>query len=334
MSNSSSSVTVVIPAYNAQEWIKYALESVFAHPYPYPFMEVIIVDDGSVDDTRSVSFNLLKQRETPFQIKEVINNAGPSHARNIGWQSSQSEWIQFLDADDLLHPEKIVLQSKCAVQADSKVAVIYSPWQRIAMVSDIWQPVFEVVSPVIGQDALVDLLKSKNFLQLGSTLIRRSWLERVGGFDERYRLIEDVHLLLRIAMAEGQFRKVDSPVPLFYYRQLPGASLSQRDQRAFIEGCLRNAALVEDYWRSQGDLTSAQTETLIDVYFQGARFFATADQARFAQLIAKLESFRAPFIPTGPVYLRLLSRFTGYRQAEWIAARYRHLKQVLQGRTR
>ena len=318
-------VSVIIPCYNADTWIGDALNTCFQQTYQS--IEIIVVDDGSTDKSSETADAYLKNCHFQHAILS-ISNSGPSRARNLGWQKASGQWIQFLDADDLLHVEKIARQMTKALEVDCDVAVLYSPWQRLAMVNGMWQPVFEVVSPVIGQDPLVDLLKSENFLQLGSVLFRRSWLERVGGFDERYRLIEDVHLLLRIAMAGGQFHKVDSPDPLFYYRQVHGTSLSQRDQRAFIEGCLRNAALAEDYWRSQGDLTPAQTETLIGVYFQGARFFAAVDHLRFAQLAAKLESFHAPFIPAGPAHLRLASQLLGYSRAEKLATQYRRLKKA------
>src|SRR5262249_23549089 len=138
---------------------------------------------------------------------------GVSAARNLGFQASKGDWIQFLDADDLLAPEKLRVQTAVAALAPQDVAVIYSSWAEL---SPGRKEASSVRTPDVGSDAVAQLLMTENFIQIGSQLIRRSWLTRVNGFDERYDLIEDVDLALRIAMQGGRFLLAGSQKPLFF----------------------------------------------------------------------------------------------------------------------
>jgi glycosyltransferase involved in cell wall biosynthesis len=321
-------VSVVIPLYNAQEWISETLKSVRAQTYEGKKIEIIIVDDGSTDNSVAAAEIALVGTSLAHRIIRT-SNGGPARARNIGWRQSTGNWIQFLDADDLLSPQKIALQIKAGEVLRRQVAVVYSPWQRIELVQGCWRPMNNVVAPAIGKAAVSDLLRDENFIATGSQLFHRCWLEQVAGFDEQHWLIEDVDLLLRIAMAGGSFYHVHSDAPLFLYRQIGTSSLSQRSKREFIEGCLRNARMVEAHWQSAGTLTPAQVSLLVGIYFQGARHYAASDWQMFESIVDKIETLAPGFIPGRPAALNRLSRVMGYRRAERVAVIYRQLKSYL-----
>lgn len=325
-------VSVIIPVYNAQEYISDSIESVLQQDLSHHALELIVVDDGSTDSSVSITKNLLNQCDFPTSLIS-IDNSGPSRARNLGWQQAKGRWIQFLDADDLLAPTKLHRQLTDTEGLPETVAVVYSPWQRLYPVTEDSQSNSALVDPYIGSDSLADLLKTENFIATGSQVFRRDWLERVGGFDERFRLIEDVHLLLRLAMAGGQFHKTDSSTPLFFYRQLPGISLSQQDKDAFIEGCVRNAALVESHSIEHGQMTPNQHQAILSVYFQAARYYADKDQIKFEEAVQRLERFQTGFLPDKPYQLRQLARLVGYRRAEKIAIQWRRLRSLSQQST-
>lgn len=326
-------VSIVIPVYNAEAHVCESVESVLQQDLPHHLLELIVVDDGSTDSSVSIIQDLLSKCDFHADLIRT-ENGGPSRARNLGWQQAKGSWIQFADADDLLHPGKIGLQMQAAAELSSDVAVAYSDWQRLRLIDGDWVPDGETISPRIEGDALVALLQAHNFIATGSQLFRRSWLEEVGGFDERYRLIEDVDLMLRIAMAGGKFHRITADQPLFFYRQLSGGSLSQQNKDAFMDGCVRNAQLVENYCVTRGQMTPAQRQAILSVYFQVARYYADKDAANFEQAAQRLEQFHPGFLPVGPYHLRQLSRVLGYRRAERVAVQWRAWKRFVRKRSR
>lgn len=317
-------VTVVIPTYNAHAWLQETLRSVLRQTIGPHATEVVVVDDGSTDATVSIAGRLLAEVGCRHRILSV-EHGGPSRARNVGWRVASAGWIQFLDADDVLHPRKVEIQLQAAQDLAADVAVVYSDWQRIALVGGTWQSVGSPVHPALGSDPLAALLESENFVHAGAQLIRRTWLERVGGFDERHWLIEDVDLALRLTMAGAELRYIRTDRPMFFYRQLDG-SLSRRDPRAFAAGCVRNAELVETHWRAQSVLTPSRAETLARVYYQAARTVAVLAPRESRRLFDRIDALVPGFVPREPARLRRLSQLVGYRRAERVAAAYRWIK--------
>ena len=96
-------VSVVIPVYNAEMWIAETLESVAEQG---DNIEVIVVDDHSPDRSADVAHKFLEPHSLLGRVLTTDQNRGPGHARDLGWKCATSEWIQFLDSDDLLAPEK------------------------------------------------------------------------------------------------------------------------------------------------------------------------------------------------------------------------------------
>lgn len=317
-------VSVVIPARNVAPWIGEAIASVAAQTHPAAAMEVILVDDASTDDTVNVARQALRASGIRHVIARNDRPAGPGGARNRGWRRAKSAWIQFLDGDDYLAPEKIAIQAAVAGRSPGSVAVVTSPWGRVRLADRQWRADAFVCDPTIGADALADLIAPEKFVAVHSYLARREWLEATGGFNETYRLVEDVEFLLRVAAAGGGFVRVPYGAPLAWYRQRPG-SVSGEDERAFVEACVRNARFVED--QSGADqLSPARADAISRVYFQAARFFRAVDRVRFDELVAGIYRVSPNFVPSGPATLRRLARIVGYPRAEGLALKYRRLK--------
>src|SRR5262245_27531871 len=114
-----SLVSIGIPCFNSAQWLAQAIESALAQTFPDK--EVIVVDDGSKDE----SVHVAKQFGDRIQLI-VTANRGGNHARNCALQAARGEWIQFLDADDYLEPDKITRQFAEAGDG-AEVDVIYSP---------------------------------------------------------------------------------------------------------------------------------------------------------------------------------------------------------------
>jgi glycosyltransferase involved in cell wall biosynthesis len=321
-------VTVVMPAFNAEAWIAESLSSVAAQTYAKELIDIVVVDDGSTDGTIAAAERVLQGSGIACTILSNTSPAGPSAARNRGWRTGRGRWVQFLDADDRIAPSKIAAQAAVAATAPLHVAAFHSRWAKLVLQDGQWVDAVPAVEPETGDDPLVDLLRADNFMQLGCLLFSRKWLERVNGFDESIRLIEDVQLLLRLMMGGAALQRVRSAQPLSWYRQHP-TSLSRSDDRGFVEGCVRNARMVERHWRELGNLRSTRANALAAVYFMAARFFSGRDSEAFDALVADIYRLKPDFVPDGPRALRLLTRLVGYPRAERCAVQYRRLKRTI-----
>src|SRR5438105_1387389 len=118
----ASQVSIIIPCYNVSRWIRETLKSAVAGQSME--LEVIVVDDGSTDDSAAIV-------EREFAQAKLIRtpNRGASHARDTGTQAASGDYIQYLDADDLLAPGKIAVQLRALEESGAEVA--YGDWQRL-----------------------------------------------------------------------------------------------------------------------------------------------------------------------------------------------------------
>jgi glycosyltransferase involved in cell wall biosynthesis len=312
-------VSVVIPAYNSEKWVSETIDSVLRQTYDD--LEIVLVDDGSTDRTAKVAAESLQRGRFPHRILSQPN-AGAAGARNRGWQAARGLWIQFLDADDLLEPQKIELQVARTLDTE----VVYSDWQKLVWSGGAWRG-DDFRTPIIRSDALADILSDRNFLQLGSLLFKTSVLDAVGGFDQSHEPIEDVGMCVKIALAGGKFVKVHSNGPMSSYRDVP-RSFSKINHRRFIESCIRNAKLAEQYVKRNPSCSSRIVEAIVDVYYSGARYFAGYDWKRFEEIVTDIEALRPAFVPKSPTQLNVLSRIAGYRRAERLAVLYRRGKSI------
>jgi glycosyltransferase involved in cell wall biosynthesis len=182
-------VSVVIPTYNCAHYLAQAIESVFSQTYSN--CELIVVDDGSTDDTRQVLQQYGDRLQALYQ-----SNQGVAVARNCGIQAAQGEWIAFLDADDFFLPKKLAVQMAIA-EANPHLGIIHSGWQRVnsegevLMIVEPWQQV--------PQLNLESWLRWKPVLP-SAMLFQRQWLEQAGGFNPQFPPAEDTELVLRLAL--------------------------------------------------------------------------------------------------------------------------------------
>jgi glycosyltransferase involved in cell wall biosynthesis len=306
-------IGIVVPAYNAAGYLHTSLTSLLELDYPASLLDLVVVNDGSADQTRAHAKDLLANAPFSWRVLD-LDDRGPSAARNLGWRQVRGDWIQFLDADDFLAPPKLVTQGRAALGLDQAAAVIFSPWQRVN--ADAARG--SVSRPHIGGDTICDLLKTENFMQLGSQLFRRTWLERVGGFDNSLIKVEDVELALRIAIAGGKFLEAPSAEPLAFYCARSG-SLSGRDRVGFVNACVRNAKLAEAYWRAAGSVDGERRDVLLRVYGIALRFFAQHDRSKFIALWQHVQNLDPHYRPEAGL-ARRLTPVVGYALAEQGAA--------------
>src|ERR1700722_4973609 len=192
-------VAAIIPAYNSAHWLRPCIESILGQTYP--ITEIIVVDDGSQDNTKEVveSYgNAVRYYWRP--------NGGLSAARNTGVEQTTSPWIAFLDADDRWTPRKIELQVR-ALEANPQAVLCYT---RMVLVSpDGAQQVGELTPP----DRLWPILRYANQIAPSTVVMSRDAFLRAGRFDEELKACEDWDLWFRLGR-QSEMVAVDEPVTL------------------------------------------------------------------------------------------------------------------------
>ncbi|WP_415397859.1 glycosyltransferase family 2 protein [Sulfurimonas sp. CS5] len=180
-------VSVVIPTYNRYKVLQRALASVYAQTHKPK--EVIIIDDGSTDETSQI-INLF-----PDAIYIYQENSGVSSARNLGIKKAKYEWIAFLDSDDEWHPEK--LQEHLVLhlsKSDLQMSYTDEKWVRDAKEVKLPKK-YRKFGGHIFKESL-----SHCIIAPSSTIIHKDLLDKVGLFDENLEVCEDYDLWLRVAI--------------------------------------------------------------------------------------------------------------------------------------
>ncbi|MEM8830638.1 MAG: glycosyltransferase family A protein [Cyanobacteria bacterium P01_G01_bin.19] len=208
-------ISIVIPAYNAAQTITETIESV--QQQTVDDWELIVVNDGSTDNTLEVLQQIVELR------LKIISapNGGVSAARNLGMAQARGQYIAFLDADDLWVADKLELQLE-ALEQNPNAIVAYSWTCFMDEQQDGYvyhpSPPYQYAGDVYPQ------LLQRDFIHSGSnTLVRKSALDRVGGFDSRCDICEDWDMWVRLA-AIGGFVVV--PQHQIMYRRAAGSSTS------------------------------------------------------------------------------------------------------------
>lgn len=179
-------VSVIIPTYNRAHMLSDALRSVLGQSFTD--FELIVVDDGSTDDTQSLLSSWAGRLEV---IK--TNRRGVSASRNLGAQQAHGRWLAFLDSDDLWLPEKLGLQLEAHHQ---------QPEFLISHTDEFWVRRGVRVNPMKKHAKLggriFEYCLPMCRISPSSVLIDRGLFSRIGGFDQHYRVCEDYELWLRI----------------------------------------------------------------------------------------------------------------------------------------
>jgi glycosyltransferase involved in cell wall biosynthesis len=299
-------VSVIIPAHNAASWIGECVRSVIAQDWTR--LEIIVVDDGSTDDTTGIVAALGDSR-----IRTVRQTrAGAGAARNRGLRDSTGDLIQFLDADDLLSPDKIVAQVRALETAPPR-AVASCAWRSFSGNIGAAQPETQAVwtepDPVTW---LVRSLAGDGMMQTAGWLIPRDVTQSAGEWSESLTLHDDGEYFARILVNATRNVFVDGPT--VYYRSLP-ESLSRKRSRAAIESSLNVCRLRhETLIRVRND--EPARIALATRYAQFAYEFASDASDLSADALASIEELGAsPANTIGGASFRTLASLIGFPRA-------------------
>jgi glycosyltransferase involved in cell wall biosynthesis len=216
----SPSFTVLIPAYNSAATLSAAIDSVLAQTYPAE--EIVVVDDGSTDDTATVAESF----GTPVRVVRKPNG-GTASARNRGIAEAAGEVVAFLDADDVYlptHLEEIATALRArphlaGAATDAELRGAERSWRN----SDYW--------PKGAPRDRIDLRTPLIFCALA---VRTEVLRAVGEFDSRFYILEDVEMRHRLVCAGYEIGYVNSP-SYIYTIHAQSKSQSERAVRGRLE---------------------------------------------------------------------------------------------------
>lgn len=267
--------SVIIPTYNRCNFLKKAVESILNQTYTQ--WQLIIVDDGSIDDTEDYIRSLHDERI--FYVKQ--DNHGVAHARNQGIAQARADWICFLDSDDWFLPEKL---------ARTVETIKEYPDIKIFHTEEVWYQRGALLKPKVKHqkpdgDVYTQVLPLC-CISISTVAIHRSVFDTVGVFDEAFEACEDYDFWLR---ATHQF-----PVKLIpeYLTEKEGGRPDQLSMKTWGMDRFRIRALVKmcDSGVLDGDQYRVTYDTLvkkINVYVKGAARRGKDDEVKEYQLLIK-----------------------------------------------
>lgn len=248
--DSSSSVSVIIPTYNQSKLLRVTIESVLAQTYPN--VEIIVVDDGSTDDTAEV---MAQYTGRVIYVRREINQGGKG-TRRTGFRVASGEYINFLDHDDLFMPTKLERQVQ-VLDSRPEIGVVHCRYYHIDVEGNLLDRVW-----ALPQGEILKELVNGCFIWSGAPLIRRECLDELGFLAGSWSL--DWEMWLRIAQGGYLFACVQEP--LGAYRILPGSGMSdvamvEHDSLAALDGVFADPQL------------PAEVITVRDTAYGNARFW-------------------------------------------------------------
>jgi GT2 family glycosyltransferase len=300
-------ISVIIPTYNRLATLVQAIDSVLGQTYGH--FEIIVVDDGSTDETgRNLREKYSEAVRYIFQ-----ENSGVSSARNTGIRAARYELIAFLDSDDVWLPEKLEIQA--GLMADRGIVLSYANFidTRQGKPEDYFLKKGITFShdPEYIDDPLDNFLRKGGCgITTPGVLTRKKYLQRVGFFDERLEVYEDVRMWARLAL-EGKWAVISRPLSVVNWSK--SAVQLQKPGNPAYEGLVNNIRL-EIFLETYAHATKASPKTLARLREIIAEELAT--KAKYLALEGNFSQARRKFwesavfkIPKGRLFYTALGSF-------------------------
>ncbi|MBD1849828.1 glycosyltransferase [Leptolyngbya sp. ST-U4] len=306
-------VSILIPCYNADRWIAQAIQSALGQTYPHK--EVIVVDDGSSDRSLDII------RSFSDRIRwETGPNRGGNAARNRLLELSQGEWIQYLDADDYLLPDKIEQQIQFLAQ-NPDADVIYSPHITEELgESGVFHAPPTIAHLPLPHDLWLLTIQWK-MPQTGGLLFGKQALIEIKGWREDLRHCQDYDLYVRLLMANQQFSYCDKVGAV--YRWWCSGTVTRRKIAEIYRDRLAVQGTIEAHLTATRQLTLDRKNAINQARFEYARRIYSWDQEWAVQVASGVKNNDPKFVPSdqiAPGFYRHIYKTIGFTGAEYVAA--------------
>ena len=233
------------------------VDSVLAQSYPEK--EVIIIDDGSTDQ----SANIIKSYGAAV-VAKCQPNQGASAARNHGTRLARGDYIQYLDADDMLAPD--TLAKRIAALETTRADIAYTDWEQFTISEDGSICKGDVIA--MSVERLVEdpeaACASSTFWAPPAAILYRRWVvEGIGEWNPRLPVIQDARFIFDAARLRARFTRVKGVGALYC---VADDSLSRQSPERFVRDCFVNATEIEAIWQNRGQLTKVRRQELIRIW--------------------------------------------------------------------
>jgi glycosyltransferase involved in cell wall biosynthesis len=321
-------VSIIIPCFNREAYLAATLESCLAQTYP--FLEIIIVDDGSTDST----LDLAKQYADQNHAIKVVHteNQGQCAARNLGLSIAQGTYIKFLDSDDLLLPQAIAsqLQAITNFQADIAVCGAVGFWTedldetRERVLSEL-----PISSDNVLYESLLAYIQSHN-CTFNEILISKRMVTQAGGFEPSLKAAEEINLLLKLAISDPKARVVFHPEQFLLKRLSYGSLAYQIRQQTQIPYLLLSLQQAGEFYLESANSASDLKSYIFDRLYQTAIFAYRDNLKNYATTAMNVwQKAALPFPLISPWYHHTLHQLLGFELAELSLSKVRDVRALL-----
>ncbi|MBU4286949.1 MAG: glycosyltransferase [Proteobacteria bacterium] len=317
-------VSVIIPTYNRATFIADTLQSVFDQTYRP--VEVIVIDDGSTDNTYEIVHKYETKQSKGLTLRYIHQkNQGAQKARNRGCRECRGEFIQFLDDDDLLMKDKLLNQIRILRKHKAgEVDVVYGDSQYLITSKTGKKKLGKIISIGPVHDILEVMLLTGGWNSSFSYLCRRGAVRQCGPWDEELKINQDSDYFLRMAAIGKQFVYCSYLTGL--HRIHSGRRISKQSIELRIRPRQKILERTERILVSNNALTPERTKALAENYRRWGRIMAFRNREYFYWSMQKVQQICPNYLPQGRM-ARLTHRLLGFEKAELLLATYKKFTQ-------
>ena len=318
-------VSVIIPTYNRAGFVADAINSCLEQGLSSAELEIIVVDDGSTDDTTAIL------RDFPGKIcyLPLSENQGRNKARNTGLAHASGNYVKFLDSDDVLEPGALRMELAKAQEAGADIVV--SGWQAVEIFADRSERLTARFHPPF-MEPIIDSLLAGRAVPTSAALYSRALIGEMR-WDEALRKLDDWDWFIRVALRAKRIVRLD--IVSYSWREHPGQGIRS-------ETMLRNAlehhvilGKLEEALAESGMLTQARRQRLAQYFYKEMRVLCLRDAAAFYRGVRHIYELDPQFVPLDEErqwWMRALCRAIGVRRALSLHSRIKMLVKGILGR--
>jgi glycosyltransferase involved in cell wall biosynthesis len=306
--NSAPSVSVIIPTHNRAALVVDAISSCLAQGLPETELEIVVVDDGSTDDTVSVLEKLSRSVCClPFSV-----NQGRNRARNAGLAHSRGDYVKFLDSDDVLESGSLQTELAAARAADADIVV--SGWRCVKMRPDGGERLIARFDAPF-MEPVIDRLLAGRAVPTSAALYSRALVGELH-WDEGLRKLDDWDWFIRTALRARKIARLD--ITSYTWRDHRGQGV--RAETMLFNALEHHRVLgkLEAALLESGKLTDARRRRLAQYYYKELRVLCLGDKSAFDRAVRHIHELDPGFVPRDEErqwWMRALCRVFGVRIA-------------------